>query len=192
MENRLKSFKTVSEQTAGACCLKQIEENYMVFPGRGISCRRCGTHLKCAWLDFNKSFTYALGNVYSHENRLEDFVALSAVVLRSNVDTDYEFNRRVTHLKDVVTAGIEGASEQRGPSGVEYVFNKVAATDTRILRVGANLYVVIGKVSDEARAEKDIIGVTFSFGNGPKVEGGQASFALSGGIVPANPSMRPV
>ena len=191
MERRLKTFKALDDQTIRPCCLRHVEKNNLTYPGKGFTCSECSTHIKCVWLDFNKVKSYDM-TLYKQDNRIEDFIPLSAIVLRNNGDTNKEFSKKYHILNESITSGFEHAEKVESAIGNEYIFNKdISVSDIRVLRLGQDVFVMIGKATAENRKEKAINGVVFALGGGGRGrKKSMAAFAMSGGIVDPNPQVR--
>ena len=194
MDSRLKTFKPVEDAVISPCCLRHVERSNNVHPGKGVACPSCGTFMKCAWLDFNKSKTHGIGKVYTHENKLEDFVPLSVIVLRNISDTQREYTKKFDVLRSLVTFGLDEAELVDKSDGREYIFNSgIKVHAVRILRIARDSFTLIAKMDEKDRAEKELSGITFAFGGGGRGrKKNMAAFAMSGGTVPANPQVRNV
>lgn len=194
MENRLKTFKPMDDAVISPCCLRHVERNYSMYPGKGTTCPSCGTFMKSAWLDFNKSLSYQVSSVYKHDNKIEDFVPLSAIVLRNFSDTQREYDKKFRILRESVTTGLDEAVVVDKSEGREFIFNSgVKIKSMRILRLGPDIYALIAKMGENDRNEKAITGVTFALGGGGRGrKKSMAAFAMNGGEVPPNPQVRNV
>jgi len=194
MESRLKTFKPMHDAVISPCCLRHVERNHGIYPGKGFTCSSCGTFLKSAWLDFNKSLSYSADSIYRHDNKIEDFVPLSVIVLRNYSETRREYDKKFRVLRESVTAGLDDAEVVDRDEGREFILNSNIKVDSiRIIRLGRDIYALIGKMSEEDRKEKDVSGITFAFGGGGRGrKKNMASFAMTGGEVPPNPQVRNV
>lgn len=166
MERRLVTFKPMGNEVPNICCLKHIQKNNMIFPGQSLICPRCDTFLKSCWLDFNKSRMYgAIEGLYEKKYNIEDFIPLSAMVLSRYGDSSKELQKKFVVLFDnVEVSSLKQCEVVDSESGREYVFNRdVVVEESRILRFGDDVFVIIGKVSKEEKEKiESIKGIVFT------------------------------
>jgi len=159
MEKRLVTYKPIQGQEVGVCCLKKVEDERLSRPGAGTNCPRCGTYLKCCWLDFNQARSYKVLEIYQQKTNIEDFIPLSAIVLSRYGQTSKELSKKfVTLFDNIEESCLLRCDAIDSEEGREYVFNKdIRVDETRIIRLGEDVFLILGKVVQVERDKKDEI-----------------------------------
>lgn len=164
--DRLITYKTLKDRVAKMCCLKTIEKNCKISPGKGVKCNRCGNYLKCSWLDFSVSRSYGvIQDIHEQKNKIEDFIPLSAIVIKNFGETAKQLSGKFSDLFDnVKEESLNKCEILDSDKGREYVFNKdVKIEECRVLRLGKDTFVLLGKVLPEEREKLDeVLNVTFT------------------------------
>lgn len=165
MEKRLVTYKPIRGETIKVCCLKKIEQENLGRPGMRTTCPRCGTFLKCCWLDFNQAKSYKPLEVYQKKTNIEDFIPLSALVVSRYGETSKQLSKKFVILFDnVKEESLERCQIIDSESGREYIFNKdVNIEEMRVMRLGEDVFVILGKVTQEEKDSKDdFLGISFT------------------------------
>ena len=165
MDNRLVTFKPIGDSLASVCCLRSIKKSHRLYPGEAITCNRCGTFLRCCWLDFNEKVDYGVrGSLKSRPEVPENYVPLTAIVVRDIGDSPRELEKKFIALYDNVSEdSLSKCEVMDSDVGREFVFNKgIEVEETRILMFDQSVFVIIAKVSDETLSKLvDINGIVF-------------------------------